>query len=107
MVSCSSIYSGYFNAYGRIAERTDVDALVHLGDYLYDFVDDEERVRVPMPEPLVPDDVVGWRGRHAYYLTDPNLRAARASMGPLVVSTWTSPRRCVTRMLPLVASQRA
>lgn len=80
VVSCSSIYSGYFNAYGRIAERTDLDALVHLGDYLYDFVDDEERVRVPVPEPLVPVDVDGWRDRHAYYLSDPNLRAARASL---------------------------
>lgn len=80
VVSCSSIYSGYFNAYRRIAERDDVDALIHLGDYLYDFVDNEERVRVPTPEPLVPEDVQGWRERHAYYLSDPDLRAARAAM---------------------------
>ncbi|MCB9657486.1 MAG: alkaline phosphatase D family protein [Sandaracinaceae bacterium] len=80
VISCSSIYSGYFNAYQRLAERDDLDAIVHLGDYLYDFVDDEERVRVPVPEPAVPDDVVTWRARHAYYLSDPNLRAARAAM---------------------------
>src|SRR5262249_55947299 len=54
VASCSSIYSGYFNAYRRIAERADLDLFIHLGDYLYDFVDDQERVRVPEPFPEVP-----------------------------------------------------
>ena len=77
--SCSSIYSGYFNAYARIAERDDLDLVVHVGDYLYDFVDEEERVRVPEPFPVEPDDLDSWRARHAYYLTDPDLRMARAT----------------------------
>jgi hypothetical protein len=78
VASCSSVYSGFFNAYRRIAERADLDLVIHLGDYIYDFVDEDEQVRVPIPFPLVPTDLVEWRARHAYYTLDPDLRLARA-----------------------------
>ncbi|MEL6179353.1 MAG: alkaline phosphatase D family protein [Myxococcota bacterium] len=78
-MSCSSIFSGYFNAYGRIAERDDLDLVVHWGDYLYDFVDENEQVRVPEPPPVDPSSQAQWQERHRYYLSDPNLRAARAA----------------------------
>jgi alkaline phosphatase D len=84
VMSCSSIYSGFFNAYRRIAERDDLDVLIHLGDYIYDFVDQDEEVRVPTPYPVEPNDVHQWRARHAYYLMDPDLRLARA-MHPWIV----------------------
>lgn len=77
VASCSSIYSGYFNAYRRIAERNDLDLMVHLGDYIYDFVDQDEQVRVPDPFPTVPVSEEEWRERHRFYLLDPDLRAAR------------------------------
>jgi alkaline phosphatase D len=77
VMSCSSIFSGYFNAYARIAERDDIDLVVHLGDYIYDFVDADEQVRVPVPAPVDPQTLAEWRERHAYYLLDPDLRAAR------------------------------
>lgn len=80
VASCSSIYSGYFNAYRRIGERRDLDLMVHLGDYLYDFVDAQERVRVPEPPPVDPTDLEGWRARHDYYLADPDLRLARSAL---------------------------
>ncbi len=76
-LSCSSIYSGFFNAYRRLGERDDIDLLVHLGDYIYDFVDKEEQLRVPLPYPLAPNDLATFRERHRYYLTDPDLRFAR------------------------------
>ncbi len=79
VMSCSSVYSGFFNAYGRIAERSDLQAVIHLGDYLYDFVDPDEQVRVPDPFPQVPENLQEWRERHAYYLLDPDLRAMRAA----------------------------
>lgn len=79
VASCSSIYSGYFNAYRRIAEREDLDLVIHLGDYIYDFVDAEEQVRIPSPFPQVPRDLAEWRARHEYYLADPDLRYARAT----------------------------
>ena len=36
-VSCSNLPFGYFNVYRRIAERDDLDAVLHLGDYLYEY----------------------------------------------------------------------
>ena len=54
VMSCSSVYSGYFNAYQRVANRNDLDLVVHLGDYIYDFVDADEQVRVPSPAPVDP-----------------------------------------------------
>lgn len=77
VMSCSSIYSGFFNAYKRIAEREDLDLIVHVGDYIYDFVDEDEEVRVPMPYPFDPITLDQWRDRHRYYLLDPDLREAR------------------------------
>ncbi|MEN9303467.1 MAG: hypothetical protein RL264_1896 [Bacteroidota bacterium] len=77
IMSCSSIYSGFFNAYQRIAERKDLDLIIHVGDYIYDFVDADEQVRVPDPFPIDPITLDEWRERHRYYLMDPNLRAAR------------------------------
>lgn len=84
VASCSSIYSGYFNAYRRIAERSDLDLVVHLGDYIYDFVDENEQVRVPSLSREDPRNLAEWRAVHSYYLSDPNLRLARA-MHPWVV----------------------
>ncbi len=37
VVSCSNYQSGYFNAYNQIAERNDIDAVIHLGDYIYEY----------------------------------------------------------------------
>lgn len=77
VASCSSVYSGWFNAYRRIADRRDLDLVIHLGDYIYDFVDQDERIRVPSPEPVDPANLDEWRGRHAYYAMDPDFRLAR------------------------------
>lgn len=77
VTSCSSIYSGYFNAYARIAERNDIDLWIHLGDYIYDFVDQDEQVRVPYPSPIDPQTKTEFWQRHRYYLLDPDLRAVR------------------------------
>ncbi len=37
IVSCSNYEAGYYNAFARIAEREDLDAVVHLGDYIYEY----------------------------------------------------------------------
>lgn len=75
--SCASLFSGYFTAYAHLAARDDLDLVLHLGDFIYDFVDENERIRVPSPEPVEPVDAEGWRDRFRLYLTDPDLRAAR------------------------------
>lgn len=84
VMSCSSIYSGFFNAFARIGERNDLDAVVHLGDYIYDFVDEDEEIRVPVPYPTEPNSLNEFRERHAYYLLDPDLRLAR-QMHPFIL----------------------
>jgi len=82
LVSCSSLFSGYFNGYRQIAAMKNLHGLIHVGDYIYDFVDAEERVRIPQPEPADPADnsVEDWRNRHRLYLQDPDLREARRVM---------------------------
>jgi alkaline phosphatase D len=77
VMSCSSIFSGFFNAYRRLSERDDLQFIIHLGDYIYDFVDQDERVRIPIPAPADPTNREGWIDRHQYYLLDPDLREAR------------------------------
>lgn len=84
VASCSSIYSGYFNAYRNIANNDTIDLMIHLGDYIYNFVDDDEQIRIPDPFPADPENLEEWRDRHEYYLLDPDLRKAR-QMHPWVV----------------------
>lgn len=37
IVSCSNYEAGYFNVYRVLKERNDVDAIIHLGDYIYEY----------------------------------------------------------------------
>lgn len=85
VVSCSHYGFGYFNAYHAIAELAEpVDAVVHLGDYIYEYgVDDyggpESRAlgreHDPAHEIVTLDD---YRRRFAQYRTDPDLQAVHA-----------------------------
>jgi alkaline phosphatase D len=73
VASCSSLAHGYFNAYRMIAQRADLDAVVHLGDYIYEFGDGEYgnlRRYEPPTEILSLRD---YRTRHNQYKTDPDL----------------------------------
>ncbi|MCB0519785.1 MAG: alkaline phosphatase D family protein [Lewinellaceae bacterium] len=37
IVSCADYQGGYYNAFEDIAKRNDLDAVVHLGDYIYEY----------------------------------------------------------------------
>lgn len=37
IVSCANLEAGYFNVYNAINERNDVDAVLMLGDYIYEY----------------------------------------------------------------------
>ena len=39
VVSCANWESGYFAAYRHLAARADLDAVLHLGDYIYEYAD--------------------------------------------------------------------
>lgn len=76
VVSCSNFANGFFHAYDAIARRNDVDAVLHLGDYIYEgggaaFI--EERNHAPAYEIL---NLMDYRLRHSQYKLDPNLRCA-------------------------------
>jgi alkaline phosphatase D len=73
VVSCSSLAEGFFNAYGRIAERADLDLVVHLGDYIYEYGAQQGNVRAVEPsfETVTLSD---YRLRHAQYKRDADLQ---------------------------------
>lgn len=74
-VSCSNHAYGYFNAYARIAARADLDLVMHLGDYLYEYgAGQYGSVRSPEPshEIVTLDD---YRQRHAQYKRDADAQA--------------------------------
>lgn len=79
IVSCSNYQAGYFNAYGGLARRNDLDAIVHLGDYIYEYGNFvygsdslwEERLVEPAEEIVTLFD---YRSRYSTYRLDPDLR---------------------------------
>ena len=70
VVSCASYAFGYFNAYRLLAAR-DLDAVVHLGDTIYEHRGDGARVHEP---DATVESLDGYRTRHAQYHTDPDLQ---------------------------------
>jgi len=80
---------GYYSAYRRMAEE-DLDFVVHLGDYVYEYgVAADGLVRqVPVPEQFRPECVTLERYRLQYglYKSDPDLQRAHARF-PFIV-TW-------------------
>ncbi len=82
VVSCSNHPHGYFNAYACIAGRDDVDVVIHLGDYLYEYGNEgygDGSALGRLPDPLHETvSLEDYRRRHALYKSDPDLKAAHA-----------------------------
>ncbi len=75
LVSCSSYAHGYFHVYRDVAEIADLDAVVHLGDYIYEFQNFlYGNVRTYDPPEAV-FTLAGYRRRHAHYKRDADVRA--------------------------------
>lgn len=86
VASCQLYPGGLFNAYDALSREPRLDAVVHLGDYIYEYgagPDDygiatgAALSRIPQPphEILTLED---YRLRHAQYKSDPDLQAAHA-----------------------------
>ncbi|AKF09752.1 alkaline phosphatase D family protein [Sandaracinus amylolyticus] len=74
--SCSNYAFGYFHGYRNIAQRADLDAVLHLGDYIYEYGTGEYgtfRDCDPPGEIVTLDD---YRRRYRQYRTDPDLQEA-------------------------------
>src|SRR6185436_15167400 len=80
VVCCANYPAGFFNAYRLVAERADLDLVLHLGDYLYEygngtFGDGAAIDRVPSPDREIVS-LEEYRQRHAQYKRDPDLQEA-------------------------------
>jgi alkaline phosphatase D len=90
VVSCANYEGGFFSAYRHLAARTDLHAVLHLGDYLYEYAPGEYgpgpdigRTHSPAREMV---SLADYRQRHALYKTDADLQSLHASV-PFIV-TW-------------------
>ena len=91
-VSCSNWTGGYFTGYRGLAARDDLDAVLHLGDYIYEYGDARQEPGVPgsgdrygpaaldgVRDHRPPEEILtlaDYRVRHALYKTDADLAAA-------------------------------
>ena len=74
MAACSSYAHGYFHGYRALSTMLDLDAVIHLGDYIYEYADGaygDLRKYEPAYEITTLAD---YRMRHAQYKRDPDLQ---------------------------------
>ena len=90
MASCSNFEGGYFSAYRHMAEHEDLDFVLHLGDYIYEYAPGEYgpgpaigRTHKPGREMVTLSD---YRLRHATYKRDPDLQRLHARYP--FITTW-------------------
>lgn len=82
VVSCSNYEFGTFFAYGALAEEEDIDAVIHLGDYIYEYGPGRygdstlNREHYPRKEIITLQD---YRLRYSQYRLDTNLSAVHAA----------------------------
>lgn len=92
VVSCSNFPFGYFNAYDAIAKDKDIDFVLHLGDYIYEYGHagyggntgkELGREHNPKHEIITLED---YRLRHAQYKSD--LASRRMHATHPIITTW-------------------
>jgi len=86
-VSCAKFNAGFFNVYRRIAERDDLDFLLHLGDYIYEASNTPPATQTPgadIGRPFEPlhecQTLADYRMRYAQYHRDPDVQAMHAAL---------------------------
>ncbi|MFB2802992.1 alkaline phosphatase D family protein [Shewanella seohaensis] len=86
VMSCANFPAGYFNVYELAAAQDDLDAVVHLGDYIYEYARggyasehaaELGREVLPANELLTLSD---YRTRYAQYHTDASLQKLHAKV---------------------------
>ena len=90
VVNCQDFQNGYWPAYDGLAGE-ELDAVLHLGDYIYEFdpcsaFPDRLHTTPQMPGLDQLRTLADYRARHAQYKSDPALQAAHAAF-PWIV-TW-------------------
>ncbi|WP_030748352.1 alkaline phosphatase [Streptomyces griseus] len=90
VVSCANYEAGHFSAYRHLAGRADLDAVLHLGDYIYEYAsgvypEAKDTVRPHEPRHEIVS-LADYRTRHGRYKTDPDLQTLHAAHP--VVAIW-------------------
>ena len=75
VVSCQDYQNGFYNAYHQLALRNDVDAVFHLGDFIYENLAKSNIGRRHFPEHEAVS-LSDYRCRYAQYKQDPDLARA-------------------------------
>ncbi|MEO1043984.1 MAG: alkaline phosphatase D family protein [Pseudomonadota bacterium] len=89
--SCSNLPFGHFNAYAHAAERQDLDLVLHLGDYLYEYpVGTYPSLEQALPGRVIQPDtemltLADYRLRYAAYRADPDLARLHQSFPMLAM----------------------
>ncbi|GAA3892697.1 alkaline phosphatase D family protein [Streptomyces lacrimifluminis] len=90
VVSCANWEAGYFSSYRHLAARGDLDAWLHLGDYIYEYGTGEYGTRDTVVRPHSPAHEIltlaDYRVRHGRYKTDTDLQALHAAAP--VIAIW-------------------
>ncbi|MFE2417794.1 alkaline phosphatase D family protein [Streptomyces hokutonensis] len=90
VVTCANWEAGYFSSYRHLAARGDLDAWLHLGDYIYEYKSGEYAARGTVVRQHAPTNEIitlaDYRTRHGKYKTDPDLQALH-SKAP-VIAIW-------------------
>ncbi len=90
VVSCANWEAGHFAAYRHLAARGDLDAWLHLGDYIYEYRSGDYGTRGTVVRPHSPAHEIvtlaDYRLRHATCKTDPDLQALHATAP--VIAMW-------------------
>ena len=76
VMSCSNYEDGYFHAYRHVAQQTNLNAIIHLGDYIYEsFYTTKRKTRDHLPaKELI--TLHEYRQRYAQYHLDADLQEA-------------------------------
>ncbi|TQM54623.1 alkaline phosphatase D family protein [Humibacillus xanthopallidus] len=87
LVSCSNYTGGFFTAYRAISKRDDLDFVLHVGDYIYEYGNGADRygpdalIGVRDGQPATETiDLTGYRLRHALHKADPDCQAAHQAL---------------------------
>nr|WP_145484883.1 MULTISPECIES: alkaline phosphatase D family protein [Streptomyces] len=79
VVTCANWEAGYFSSYRHLAARSDLDAWLHLGDYIYEYKSGEYAARGKVIRQHAPANEIitlaDYRVRHGKYKTDADLQA--------------------------------
>lgn len=87
VVSCANYPYGFFSVYRAVANHADLDFVLHLGDYLYEYGAGEYG-DFPERDPQPPHEMItlaDYRQRHAQYKTDEDLQAVHQQFPMIAV----------------------